>query len=385
MAGGGGSSIVMLRLNFMTAIYLPILLYAMSTYELEQGSLLISERNLDAVAVPAERSLFAGDTFEAQILYQPVVPSASMAAQRGGIESLARPEIEITDGPDGLYFDNDSRRFIFNTEQVFDGEPDDVYEKEFTFRGRAMLQSIVDDEMFEKPFEQTFRVRRPTVQVISNAPQRLVQNSRNDLTFMTPGVADGDIVLHESSRNQTVNGNRLTWTPVGDTTTVRIQRRNQAGELVTLGTRGFSVVPPPPPSLIVRRTDGSGPVGPADVVNAFNDQLELVVAPDRQFYNDFPDDARYEISSVGVAFAIPGQVMMTYDVASSSIPFNRTRSQQLGQFVYGPFTLSDLNNQITGQVNQVSIFVESVERINFENRRIREEDGFANNFAIRTR
>ncbi len=386
MAGARGSSIIMLRLNFMTAIYLPILLYAMSTYELEEGALTISERNLDAVAVPVERSLFTGDMFEAQILYDAIPPQPGMTtARRGGIESLARPRIEITDGPDGLYFDEESRKFVFNTENVFEDEPDDVLEKEISFSGIVTLTSIVDQEEFEKEFDQTFRVRRPTVQVISNAPQRLVQNSRNDLTFLVPGVSESDIVLHESSRNQTVQGNRLTWTPTGESTTVRIQRRNQAGELVTLDTREFSVVPPPPPQLVLRRTDGSGPIGPNDIVNPFGDELELAVVPDRQFYNDFPDDARYEISDIGIAFAIPGQVISTYNIPSGAISFNRSRSQQLGEFVYGPFILSDLNPNISGQVNQISIFIQQLERINFENRRIEQTDGFVNNFAVRTR
>ena len=387
MAGGGGSGIVMLRLNFMTAIYLPILLYAMSTYELEQGTLTISERNLDAVAIPIERSVFSGDQFEAEIFYEPRPPAPSLSSsddgeKKGGIESLTKPEIILDEAPEGLYYDSESRRFIFNTENVFEGMPQDVTEREFTFSGVARLQSVVEEEYFDKPFEQTFRVRRPTVQVISNAPQRLVQQSRNDLTFLIPGVPSGDVVLRESSTNQTVNGNRITWTPQGDTTNVSVFRRNAAGELVRLDTRGFSVVPPPPPSLNIRKTDGSGPLGPNDIINPFTDELEIYVSPDPQFYDDFPDDSRYEIDGMGVAFAPPGQATLTSPV---SVPFDRQRSQQLGEYVYGPFVLNDLDNRISGQINQVTMFVEAVNRINFENQRIEQEGGFATNFPIRTR
>lgn len=383
-AGSGSSSIIMLRLNFMTAIYLPILLYAMSTYELEQGTLTISERNLNAVAIPIERLVFSGDQFEAQVFYEPEMTQQALAesGRRGGVESLARPEIILDEHPEGLYYDKESRKFIFNTEDVFEGVPNDVNEREFTFSGVARLRSVVEDEYFEKPFEQTFRVRRPTVQVISNAPQRLVQQSRNDLTFLVPGVNAGDIVLQESSTNQTINGNRITWTPEGDSTTVSIFRRNTTGELVRLDTRGFAVIPPPPPNLNVRKTDGSGPVNASDVINPFTDELEIYVSPDRQFYNDFPDDARYEINTIGVAFAPPGQATLTNIV---DIPFNRRRSQQLGEFVYGPFRLNDLDNRISGQINQVTVFVEQVNRINYQNRRIEQEEGFATNFPIRTR
>lgn len=383
--GGGGNSIVMLRLNFMTAIYLPILLYAMSTYELEQGTLTISERNLDAVAVPVERSVFSGDQFEAQILYEPRPPVSVQTmsdAGKGGVESLVQPEIILEEAPEGLYYDSESRRFTFNTENVFVGQPEDVTELELSFSGIARLQSVVEDEFFDKRFEQTFRVRRPTVQVVSNAPQRLVQQSRNDLTFLIPGVPDGDVVLHESSTNQTVTGNRLTWTPQGDTTAITVFRRNAAGERVRLDSRGFSVVPPPPPSLNIRRTDGSGPLGTNDIINPFTDELEIFVAPDRQFYDDFPDDSQYEIAGMGLAFAPPGQATLTSPV---DIPFNRQRSQQLGQYVYGPFTLNDLDNRVSGQINQVTLFVERVNRINFENQRIEQEGGFATNFPIRTR
>lgn len=385
MAGGGGSGIVMLRLNFMTAIYLPILLYAMSTYELEQGTLTISERNLDAVAIPIERSVFSGDQFEAQIFYEPRPPAPTMGGgdeKKGGIESLSKPEIIMDEYPEGLYYDSESRRFVFNTENAFQGLPQDVTEREFTFSGVARLQSVVEDEYFDKRFEQTFRVRRPTVQVISNAPQRLVQQSRNDLTFLIPGVASSDVVLRESSTNQTVNGNRITWTPQGDTTSISVFRRNAAGELVRLDTRGFSVVPPPPPTLNVRKTDGSGVLRANDIINPFTDELEVFVSPDPQFYDDFPDDSRYEITGMGVAFAPPGQATLTSPI---SVPFNRQRSQQLGEYVYGPFRLNDLDNRISGQINQVTIFVETVNRINFDNQRIEQEGGFATNFPIRTR
>lgn len=146
MAAGGGSSILRLRLYFMTAIYLPILLYAMSTYELERGSLVISERNLEAVVVPSQDGLFAGDIFEASVLYRPVGTDAASA-------SLVSPDIIIDRrrSPEGLYFDQTSRKFVFDTQSIFDGEPDNIFDKQVSFAGTAVIRSIVDNEIIRKP------------------------------------------------------------------------------------------------------------------------------------------------------------------------------------------------------------------------------------------
>ncbi len=385
MAASGGSSILQLRLNFMTAIYLPILLYAMSTYELEQGSLVISERNLEAVAVSDQGTIFAGDTFEADILYRAIVPPGT-AMGTSGAESLVNPEIIIDteNSPEGLYFDQAERRFVFDSDGVFDDLPPNVLEQEFSFRADAIIRSIVDDEEIIKPIEHSFTVRRPTVNVISNAPPRLVTNSRNDLSFLVPGIDEGNMVLEESSRNLRVAGSRLQWSPTGDSTVVSIFRRLDSGETRLIDRIGYRVVPPPPPRVIIRRFQETTGLTGDDLVAITDDQLEIVILPDESFARDYPDDATYRIGDLRLSFYQPGRPPQTVSIPASRLPFDRQRSTATNQFIYGPFRLSQLDNQIRG--NEVRVEIDRIERVNFEGRAERvSNDLFQDFFSIRTR
>jgi hypothetical protein len=387
MAASGGSSIIRLRLNFMTAIYLPILLYAMSTYELEQGALVISERNLEAVAVPAQATLFAGDQFEATVLYRPVVPAGTLLdGEKGGVESLANPSItvDVQNSPEGLYYDEATRKFIFDTDGIFDGEPADVFEKQLTFRAVARIRSIVEDAEILKPMEQTFTVRRPVVNVISNAPPRLVTNSQNDLSFLVPGVGENEIILEESSRGLRVSGSRLTWSPRGDTTIVSIYRRLESGEQRLIDRRGFRVVPPPPPRVFIRRYQAGSAIPSADVIGINDDQLELVIQPDPSFARDYPRDANYRLGNMTLSYYQPGRPPQTLNIAAGSLPFDRQRSAATNEFIYGPFRLAQLSNQIRG--NEVRLEIERVDRVNFEGTTERiSNELFQDFFSLRTR
>jgi len=381
MASAGGSSILRLRLNFMTAIYLPILLYAMSTYELEQGSLVISERNLEAVAVPEQGAIFAGDRFEASVLYRPLPTGMDQ-----GTASLASPEIEIDRrrSPEGLFFDQTSRRFIFDTQGVFEGEPNNVFDKDITFAATAIIRSIVDNEVIRKPFEHTFTVRRPIVNVISNAPARLVTNSQNDLSFLVSGIPDRDIVLRESSRNLRVNGTRLTWAPIGESTTVSIFRRLESGEERLIDRRQFSVIPPPPPRVFIRRFQETNAITSNDVISINDDRIEIIIQPDPTFAQDYPNDANYRIGNIVLSYYQPGRPPQTINIPASALPFDRQRSASTRQFIYGPFRLSQLNNQIRG--NEVRIEIERVDRVNFQGSTERvSNELFQDFFSLRTR
>ena len=381
MATTGGSSILRLRLNFMTAIYLPILLYAMSTYELEKGALVISERNLEAVAVPAQSSLFAGELFEASVLYRPISDGLQT-----GAESLSAPDITIDRdaSPDGLIYDNSSKKFYFETGNAFEGEPSNVFEKQYSFQATAIIRSIVDNEIIRKPMQQTFTVRRPFVNVISNAPPRLVTNSQNDLSFLVTGIPDNDIILRESSRNLRVQGSRLSWAPVGESTTVSIFRLTETGEERLVDRREFRVVPPPPPRVFIRKYQASNSIQSSDVVSINDDMLEIVIQPDPSFIQDYPDDANYRIGNLSLSYYQTGRPPQTITIPASALPFDRQRSASTRQFIYGPFRLSQLNNQIRG--NEVRIEVERIDRINFQGSQERvSNDLFQDFFSLRTR
>ncbi|AXJ02254.1 hypothetical protein CYPRO_3017 [Cyclonatronum proteinivorum] len=349
-----------LRLYFMTAIYLPILLYAMSTYQLESGALVIDRDDISPVAIPESRLLFAGDEFSADIFFQPL----DSGINGNALNTLANPGVEIIEGPEGLVYDAGARKFRFDTSQLFEGVSPEINEVEVSFRANIFIESIVDNEVEAREVERTFVVRRPTVNIFSNTPQRLVSNAENDLSFLIEGVSASEIELRESSRGLRVQGNRIRWSPAGSETNISVYRLSESGEPRLIDVRNFEVVPPPPPRVFMRRHLTEEILSPGDVVNINDDQIEIVVQPDPAFLQDYPNDARYALDIMRISSYQQGRPPQTITVNAADLPRDNRRNQATRQFIYGPFRLSQLDSSIRG--NEVRFEIQGVNRINFE-------------------
>lgn len=360
MPAPSGSNIMRLRLYFMTAIYLPILLYAMSTYQLESGAVVIDRDDLRPIAVPENRILFAGDEFLADILFQPMRTGANGNAPN----TVANPGVEIVEAPEGLMYDSQSGRFVFDTSRIFDGEPASVREKEVRFRANVFIESIVDNQIEARPIERSFVVRRPNVNVLSNAPQRLVSNAQNDLSFLVEGLSENEIRLRESSRGLTIQGSRIRWAPAGNQTSISIYRVSDSGEARLIDTRSFEVVPPPPPRVFIRRHSTNEILSAQDIVNINDDQIEIVIQPDPSFLQDYPNDARYQLGTVRLSFYQQGRPPQTLTLNASDFPKNEQRNRATRQNIYGPFRLSQLSNELRG--NEVRFEIQALNRINYQ-------------------
>lgn len=360
MPGPSGSNIMRLRLYFMTAIYLPILLYAMSTFQLDSGAVVMDRDDLIPVAVPESRLLFAGDEFAANIYFQP---------RRSGqnerlINTMANPGVEIVEGPEGLVYDRQTGRFLFDTSGLFAGQPEEVREKEVRFKANVFIESIVDNVVDSRPVERSFVVRRPSVNVFSNAPQRLISNAQNDMSFLVEGLSESEIQLRESSRGLTIQGSRIRWSPAGNRTTISIFRLSESGETSLIDTRSFDVVPPPPPRVFIRRHMTEEILTAQDIVNLNDDAIEIVVQPDPTFLQDYPNDARYQLGSIRLSFYQQGRPPQIFTLSASDFPQDAERNRATRQTIYGPFRLSQLAGGVRG--NEVRFEILALNRINFQ-------------------
>ncbi|MCC5934937.1 MAG: hypothetical protein LAT75_12235 [Candidatus Cyclonatronum sp.] len=331
----------------------------MSTYQLESGAVVIDRDDLRPVAIPESRILFTGDDFIADILYQPV--SDGLNGLR--INTIANPGVEIIEGPEGLVYDKELRRFTFDTSQLFEGEPAEVREKEVRFLANVFIESIVENRVESRPVERSFTVRRPVVNVLSNTPQRLISNAQNDLSFLVEGLSESEIQLRESSVGLTISGSRISWSPAGNETTISVFRIAESGEPRLIDTRRFEVVPPPPPRVFIRRHQTEELLGPQNLVNINDDQIEIVIQPDPSFLQDYPNDARYEMGDLRLSFYQQGRPPQTITLRAADLPQDAARNRATRQVIYGPFRLSQLAGDLRG--SEVRFEIQALNRINY--------------------
>lgn len=401
MAGGGGGAQGM-RLNVMTALYLPILLYAMSTYDLEANSLVLNADSLIPHAVAEERTIPQGALFAAPIFYE-IRPREQMGRQMGGAVAQEEDEeenggggkakgafqpdvyIDYDHSPEGMEYDEVSQKIVFNTANAFDGEPSDVTQKDFSYRARVVGKTVDGDE-YSNVVEGQFRVFRPLINVQSTVVPQLFADSRNSLSFTVQGISPNDIRLRDRSTNQTAEGPRLTWTPTGDTTVVFVSYVGADGEVRQVGEEGFRVRPAPPPIIGIRRPNETQLLASGqDAVNP-QQPFQLVIRPDDAYAQAFPDDANYRISGIRFRITRRGLPPEEGQLSAQQLQqyYNQNMSRATGQDIY-EINLREFIRDFRG-ASGLEVFVDGVERVNFQGRAIpvdRELVNTAFSFAAR--
>jgi hypothetical protein len=381
--GGGGGGAVGMRLNIMTALYLPILGYAMSTFDLDASALVISSSNLEAYAVPQQRTVALGQEFTASIMYElkpteaqleaanapdPNNPGAPKKEEKKEIFS-PKVEIDYSVSPKELYYDSVRKQIVFNTAKVFEGEKDpNVRQKTVTFKAR-IIGAAASGLAYYREVTESFNVFKPYVDVQSNAAPRLLAGCENSLKFNVPGIEVSELVLRDKSTGKQVSGGTITWTPTGDTTVISVFRQSKSGELGLIDNKGFKVTPPPPPSVFVRLTsDRSKPLLPSDQVD-LRDDFELVIKPDPTFLVEFPKDAGYRPGGMRVTIARPGLSPQEGYLDANYMREGRDvkNGKARGEEIY-TFSIYDALDGATPKGSGVSFILEKVSRVNYENR-----------------
>lgn len=259
-----------LRYRVMLALYLPILLYAFSTYDLSE----------DTYAVQDVRPVVIGE--ETVVLGQPFQAKALLAVGNTEGQRLFSDELEVM---------GDSA-FHMPTGNLL---AEDENEKAVSYQGRFRFQQV-DGEETEIPVEGRFRVRRPEIVAQSEATTALYRQCLNRVRIDVPGLENRPLRLESGGR--TVEGRSLALSPSGDESSVRVYLADAAGEDVYLGRKEFAVVDPPRPEL--RILNNGREIASGDNVPRARAVLEVGVEPDQEFRRRYPEDAGYRVERATV-------------------------------------------------------------------------------------
>lgn len=327
------SSAKQLRYYVMLALYFPLLLYSVSTFDLSEETYAV--KTYRAVSV-GEPTVVLGQPFQARAFL-----AAEELASAEQQDATIRPRL-IADGDLSALGDS---VLTMNTDDLLaPGENEKRISYEAYFAARQLGGDV---QRF--PMSGSFTVRRPAIVARTEQAQALYRNSLNRIRLSVPGLENRPLRIE--SRSGTVQGRTVTLSPRGDRARVRVYLE-RPGDDVYLGDREFAVIDPPRPQI--RVSGPSGELTSGDPISNRRALLRFEVEPDREFRTRYPQDARYRIQTVSVY-----------------LRRGLTASQKLGEY--------DLRNGqlvLTRQLrdakpgDQITVRLERIVRINHRGERI---------------
>jgi len=384
MAGGGGNSAVVMRLNIMTALYLPILLYAMSTFDLDADALVLDSNNLKPHVVAENQSVAVGQAYEASIMF--TLKGGGTTDE--GSDALFVPEIELdySKTPEALTWDPEAEELVMDTDRLFANEDPNTFTKEVNFAGTIKGKTAKDIKQDRPPsyiesISGSFTVFKPTIQVQSNAVPKLYANSRNELSFTVPGVPTTELSLEEKFSDIKTQNNNIEISPTGDTAAVAVYRANSSNPL---GERGFKVVKPPVPQIGLRIPNQNNFLSPSESIS-MNNEYELVIKADRVFFDEYSDDAQYALEEIQVSVSRSGLVPLRRVIGKDVLnQIQDSGKERIGEYVYKlPFS-QVFPNENLNSVTSLTVYITEISRINYQNRKFPiDEESIANSLTFR--
>lgn len=259
-----------LRYNIMLALYFPILLYAFSTFDLDDDVFVVDE--LEPVVVAPEMVVL-GEPFEAHAL---------LAVREGGGQRLA---------PEGMLTAEGNDLLRMPTAELLAA---DEHEAEVPYSASITFPTVSGGTA-TMPVSGSFKVRRPEIVAQAEATAALYRHVRNQIRIDVPGLEERELRLQVGG--QDVAGRSVTVSPANDEVNVRVSLVEGEDEIY-LGAKSFSVIDPPRPEL--RVTSAGREVRSGDNLPRARAMLAFEVVPDEQFRSRFPQDARYAVSRARV-------------------------------------------------------------------------------------
>ncbi|NNE34791.1 MAG: hypothetical protein HKN13_06125 [Rhodothermales bacterium] len=271
MSDAGMGGIKELRYYVMLALYFPILLYAFSTFDLDEDTYAV--KGIEPIVV-AEEVVVLGQPFEAKTF---------LIVSGGQGQKLV--------GDDGLSSIGDTL-FTMNTGDILaPGESEKVVE----YSGRYNFTQI-GGETVELPVRGQFKVKRPDIVATSESMSALYRRSRNAVRIDVPGLENRELRLQLGKTS--VTGRSITVSPSGNDVTVRVFMLDETNGDVFLGSKQFVVIDPPRPELSV--TNAGRKINNGDNLPRARASLEFKVEPDQEFARRYPKDARYRVGKATV-------------------------------------------------------------------------------------
>lgn len=284
-----------LRYQVMLALYLPILLYSFSTFDLKEQS--VAAEKVTPILVGGQQTVVLGQDYTANAYLK-----ASQLAKGG----------EITLSTDNQRVTVEENENIKVATSDLLAQDEDTKEVEYSVK--------MEYDQLEGTASQTlngsFTVRRPELVAKSVATNSLYRQTKNQIRIDVPGLENRSLQL-ESSSGGRVEGRQLTVSPSSDNVTVSAYLPTDGEESVYLGEKEFEVIDPPRPQLTVKDAQGEQ-IANGENLPRGRPVLEFEVEGDREFAKSYPEDANYRVKRAKV-----------------SIRKGLTASQEIGVFELG--------------------------------------------------
>lgn len=269
----------------MLALYLPILLYAFSTFDIDASTPFF--QSIESLVVGQE-NMVLGQTHQA---------GAYLAAAPTEYEIRVdddRLRVEEIEGRDGVT----RSMIVMDTGNLLE-EGQDRAEIEYE---ATLVYRDVEGNSIEEPVRGSFVVNRPEVLAQTVAADALYSNVRNEVRIQVPGLENEPLRIE--GEGQSVEGmeRTLALSPAGGQESVEVfaYLLQQDGNDIALGSQSFGVIAPPNPTVSLARADG--PALEAGESLRGIGQVEIEVQPNAEFASRYSSDANYFVDGVTVSY-----------------------------------------------------------------------------------
>lgn len=341
----GGTNIKELRYQVMLALYLPILLYSFSTFDLKEKS--VAAEKVKPILVGGQSTVVLGQDYTANAYLK----AAQLA--KGGQITLKTEDQKVTvDGNENIK--------IATADLLSEGEDEKEVEYSVTMEY---------DQLEGKASETltgSFTVRRPELVAKSVATNSLYRKTKNEVRIDVPGLENREIQL-ESAAGGRVKGRQLTVSPSSDKVTVRAYLPKEGGESVYLGKKEFAVINPPRPQIKVLDVQGNQ-VTSGDNIPKARPVMTFKVEPDPEFAKSYPQDANYRVKRAKVSLRKglkASQEIDTFDLGNNSTlkqgiirALNRVRAESKDRLIIqlqGVVRVNHAGQEIPVDLNESSL------------------------------
>jgi hypothetical protein len=296
---GGSARIKELRYQVMLALYLPILLYSFSTFDLSEQS--VAAEKVEPVLVGGQQTVVLGQDYNANAYLK----AAQLA--KGGQITLRTDDQKVT-------VEGNENITIPTAELLSEGEN----EKEVEYSVQMEYDQLEGQN--RQTLTGSFTVRRPELVATSVATQSLYRRTRNQIRIDVPGLENRPLQLQASSGAQ-VDGRQLTLSPSSNNVVVEAFLPSQdGGDPVKLGEKEFAVIDPPRPQIQVLNSQGEQ-ITNGESISRQRPGLQFQVEADAEFAKSYPQDANYQVQSARVSIRKGLQATQeigTFDLGSNA-------------------------------------------------------------------
>jgi len=295
----GDARIKELRYQVMLALYLPILLYSFSTFDLSEQS--VAAEKVEPVLVGGQQTVVLGQEYTANAYLK----AAQLA--KGGQITLRTDDQKVT-------VEGNEDVIVPTAKLLAEGEE----EKKVEYSVQMQYDQL--EGQASQTLSGSFTVRRPELVATSVATKSLYRRTRNQIRIDVPGLENRQLQLESSSGAQ-VDGRQLTLSPSSDNLTVRAYLPSQEDDdRVYLGEKQFAVIDPPRPQIQVLDAQGEQ-ISNGESISRRRPGLQLRVEADAEFAKSYPQDANYRVGSARVSIRKglqASQEIGTFDLGQNS-------------------------------------------------------------------